>query len=246
MSELDIIIPVYNEGENIAEVLNSLQQQVKTSFRVLVCYDRDDDNTLPVVREIAGLSFKILFVKNRRMGVHGAITTGFDVSDAPAVIVLPADDTYNAKIIDDMYAKFREGYDIVAASRFMKGGCMKGCPLIKSFLVRAASFSLHWFAFIPIKDASNGFRLFSRKLLDTVAIESSTGFTYSLELLVKCHRLGWRIAEVPASWYERTKGQSRFRVLQWLPKYLRWYFYGFATTYFNRSAKTVRLKCRQL
>jgi dolichol-phosphate mannosyltransferase len=242
MNELDIIIPVYNESENIIPVLNSLKQHVRTPFRVLICYDSDDDNSLPAVRLAKDKGFNILLVKNRSKGAHSAVTTGFERSDAPAILVFTADDTYNAGIIDQMYEKFKQGSDIVAASRFMKGGCMEGCPFLKSFLVRAASFSLYWFASIPIKDASSGFRLFSRRSLDTIKIESTKGFTYSIELLMKCHRLKWKISEVPALWYERTKGRSRFRTLEWLPDYLRWYIYGFATTYLRRSPETVELR----
>ena len=141
-----------------------------------------------------------------------------------------------------MVEKFKQGCELVAASRFRKGGCMKGCRWTKSILVRTASFTLHWFARIPITDATNGFRLFSRKVLDDIFIESKEGFTYSLELLVKCHRLGWRVDEVPASWRERTKGKSRFRTFKWLPHYLRWYFYSFATTYLKKPPSTVRLR----
>jgi hypothetical protein len=64
--------------------------------------------------------------------------------------------------------------------------------------------------------------------MDEIAIESDRGFCYSIELLVKCHRLGWRIGEVPARWFQRTHGESRFRVIKWLPDYLRWYAYAFA------------------
>jgi dolichol-phosphate mannosyltransferase len=228
--KLDIIIPVYNEEKNIVEVLDSFKKYVHTKFRVLICYDHDNDNTLPVIKEYSS-EFKIIPIKNKGKGVHGAILTGFDSSDAECVIVFPADDTYNASILDKMYEKFREGYDIVAASRFMKGGRMEGCPWLKSVLVRTASFTLFWFSSIPIRDASNGFRLFSRRNLDTILIESRHGFTYSLELLVKTHRLKWKIGEVPSSWIERTKGGSRFQVIQWLPHYVRWYLYGFATTW---------------
>lgn len=243
MHKLDIIIPVYNEGQNIASVLYSLKNNVVADFRVLICYDENTDNTLPVVKGLSeGLSFETILIKNHGSGVHDAITTGFSASDADAVLVFPADDTENAKIIDMMYEKFKQGYDIVAASRFMKGGYMKGCPWLKSFLVRFASFTLYWLASIPIKDASNGFRLFSRRLLDKVIIESNHGFTYSLELLVKCHRLRWEIAEIPAVWHERDKGQSRFHLFKWLPYYLHWYFYGFMTTYLNKSPETVKLK----
>ncbi|MFC1804613.1 methyltransferase domain-containing protein [Candidatus Omnitrophota bacterium] len=242
MHSLDIIIPVYNEKENIIAVLDGLRSRVKTSFCVLICYDHDNDDTLLAVRDYKNRSYEIQLVKNQGSGVHAAVVTGFRASSAPAVLVYPADDNYNLCKIDQIYDKFSQGCDIVAASRFIKGGSMKGCPWLKSILVRAASFTLYWFASIPIRDASNGFRLFSRRVIDSIVIESTRGFTYSLEFLVKCHRLGWKIDEVPVLWFERTKGKSRFRVVQWLPRYLRWYFYGFATAYLKRPATSVKLK----
>ena len=68
------------------------------------------------------------------------------------------------------------------------------------------------------------------------------GFAYSIELLVKAHRLGWRIGEVPAAWLERRAGKSRFQVLKWVPQYLKWFCYAFATTCFFRGPQTVKLK----
>lgn len=122
---------------------------------------------------------------------------------------------------------------------------MRGCPWIKALLVRTTAFTLHYFAGIPTHDGTNGFRMFSRRLLDQVRIESSEGFTYSLELLVKCHRLGWKIGEVPATWNERTHGSSRFRVFHWAGAYLTWYFYAFGTTWLRRRPETVLLNSFQ-
>jgi len=240
--ELDIIIPVYNERDNIIAVMQSLELHVRTPFRVLICYDFDEDNTLFELKNFSSCRFEIIPVKNTGRGVHGAVLTGFTFSRAQAVIVFPADDTFNASILDKMFDKFKYGNDIVAASRFMDGGSMEGCSFMKSILVRIASLTLNRLAKIPIKDSSNGFRLFSRRLLDNVVIESSVGFTYSIELLVKCHRLGWNIGEVPALWFERKHGKSRFRLLKWMPYYLRWYFYAFETIYFERGKETVVLK----
>ncbi|HET9716835.1 MAG TPA: glycosyltransferase family 2 protein [Pseudolabrys sp.] len=241
---LDIVIPVYNEGPNIVSTLRALARDVSTPFRVLICYDREDDDTLSAIaanREMfSGLA--IQFVRNRGYGAHGAVLTGFAESDAPFVIVFPADDDYNSVILDSMVGKAAEGNDIVCASRFMDGGSMNGCPWLKAILVRAGNFTLYQIARIPTHDASNGFRLFSRRVLDTVPIESQRGFCYSIELLVKCHRLGWPIGEVPAQWFQRAHGMSRFRVLNWLPDYLRWYKYAFATRYLKRPAKSVRLR----
>lgn len=233
LPELDIIIPVYNEGANIIPVLRSFKKHVAPPFRVLIGYDRDDDNTLPAIQN-EPLDVEVKLVKNTGRGAHGAIMTGFAHSQAPAVLVFPADDTTNAAIIDRMRQLMQDGCDVVAASRFMRGGSMIGCPWLKAFLVRTASFTLHHLARLPVHDATNGLRMFSRRVIDTVPIESTLGFTFSLELTVKCQRLGWPIAEVPSQWIERTQGQSRFRVIRWLPAYLRWYGYAFATTWLRR------------
>jgi dolichol-phosphate mannosyltransferase len=242
-SRLDIVIPVYNEGANILQTLRSIARAVKTSKRVLICYDREDDDTLPAIRNnrTALGELAIDFVRNRGRGPHGAVVTGFAAGDAPFAVVFPADDDYNAGILDAMVRQAATGCDIVCASRFMPGGSMVGCPWLKATLVRAGNFTLYHLARLPTRDASNGFRLFSRRTIGEIVIESDRGFCYSIELLVKCHRLGWRIGEVPARWFQRAHGASRFQVVRWLPAYLRWYLYAFATTWLRRKPGTVRM-----
>ena len=236
---LDLVIPVYNEGDSIRRTLDALFTTNKSPFRVYIVYDFDEDNTLPVLDSCpAEYRKRIIRIKNEGRGPHSAVLTGFRKSTAPAVLMYPADDDFNLSIVDRMYEKWkREGCDIVCASRFIRGGCMDGCPWLKKVLVRASAFALYHFAGIPTHDASNGFRLFSRRILDEIPIESNRGFTYSIELLVKTHRRGWKICEVPAKWFERSAGQSRFRVLKWLPAYLRWFFYGISTTWLGRKSK---------
>jgi len=68
-------------------------------------------------------------------------------------------------------------------------------------------------------------------VIDTIPVESTEGFTYSIELLVKAHRRRMPIVEVPAQWIERAAGQSRFKIIAWLPAYVRWCMYACATTY---------------
>ena len=241
---LDIVIPVYNEGRNILATLGALRTHMHTPARIMICYDRPDDDTLTTIKanpeQLDGL--KIEFVRNPGRGAHGAVMAGFAASRAPFVMVYPADDDFNGGIVDTMVAKAEQGADIVCASRFMRGGCMVGCPWLKATLVRAAAFTLYHIARLPTHDPTSGFRLFSRRVIDTIPVESDSGFCYSIELLVKCHRLGWPVAEVPAQWFERTQGSSRFRVLNWLPAYLRWYRYAFATTYLRLPANSVKLR----
>lgn len=240
--ELDIAIPVYNEGENILRVLHAFAEHVKrTRIRVLICYDREDDDTLVALKGYEA-PFPIELVRNRGKKALGAILTAFQDSTAPAVLVYPGDDDYNGAMIDKMMDQFRTGSEIVVASRFIKGGCMVGCPWLKATIVRWSAFVLHHLARLPTADPSNGLRLFSRRVLDSIPIESKAGFAYSIELLVKVHRLGWRISEVPASWFERKHGQSRFQVVKWLPEYFVWFKYAFQTTYLRLGPETVRLR----
>jgi hypothetical protein len=113
-------------------------------------------------------------------------------------------------------------------------------------LVRSAAFTLHHLARLPTHDPTSGFRLFSRRVIENLPVESDQGFTYSIELLVKAHRLRWKIGETPVQWFERQHGASRFRVLQWLPAYLRWYRYAFATTFLRRRPETVALRSARI
>lgn len=248
--ELDIVIPVYNESDNILPVLDSLRASVRTPYRVLICYDREDDNTLPVVREYMQRpdadrrepGSLIELVKNPARGPLQAILAGFRATTAPAVLMMAADDDYNAPIIDQMVEHVHNGAEIVVASRFIPGGYMRDCPWLKAMLVRASAWALFHLARLPSRDASNGFRMFSRKVLDRIPIESQVGFAYSIELLVKVHRLGWNVVDVAAGWQERKSGRSRFAVIRWLPQYLKWFRYAFATTYLRRGPDSVPLK----
>ena len=240
MIEISIIVPVYNEGRKLILLLENFEKIIKTKFRVLFCYDDENDDIFQHQEEFKKFNFKIILVKNPFKGPCSAIKEGLKYGDTECVIVYPADDLLNINIIDQMYISFKNNNDIVVASRFIKGGSMKGCPLIKSILVRIASSTLYLLSSIPVRDASNGFRLFSRRLLNIVKVESKIGFAYSLELLTKCNRLKLQISEIPAQWEERSEGSSRFKILKWLPTYLRWYFYGLGTTWLKKGPKDVK------
>ena len=227
----NIIIPVYNEGENLIKVINHLKKNVKANYQILICYDDDSDNLFQYMNEILNINKNIKLIKNNYHGPCGAVKTGLEKSETNAMIVYPADDLINGNILDDMYTLYLKGYDIVAPSRFMKGGSMKNCPLIKEIIVRFASFTVFKLSSIPVEDASNGFRLFSKKIINRFNIESELGFAYSLELLVKAERNGYKIKQIPSQWLEREIGSSNFKIFKWLKQYLKWYFYGLLTNF---------------
>jgi dolichol-phosphate mannosyltransferase len=121
----------------------------------------------------------------------------------------------------------RAGADVVSASRYMRGGGQVGGPLAKRLMSRTAGLTLHWFAGVPTHDPTNNFKLYSRRFLDSVTIESTAGFELALELTVKATLMGRSVAEVPTTWRDRTAGQSNFKLRKWLPHYLHWYRVAF-------------------
>jgi len=118
-------------------------------------------------------------------------------------------------IIDAMVAKGEQGIDVVCASRFIPGGCMEGCRWLKPcwFAPRHSRFIMS--PGCRPDDADEWVPPVSRRVIDRIAIESDSGFCYSLEMLVKSHRLGWPVADVPANGSSASKASVRFQVMKW-------------------------------
>lgn len=226
---INIVIPVYDEGENIISTLSEIAEKVKTPYRIYITYDFDRDNTLPAIKEYLEKKsdVELSVVKNEYgKGVLNAIKTGFDCVNEGVVLVVMADLSDDLSKVDKMFAKVNEGYDIVCGSRYIKGGRQIGGPRFKKFLSRMAGISLHYFIGVPTHDITNSFKMYTKKVIDDITIESNGGFELGMEIVLKAFVSGYKITEVPSVWRNRTAGQSRFRLCKWLPKYLKWYWYA--------------------
>lgn len=229
--ELSIVLPVYNEAENIVPVLRGLEAVVRTPHEVLVVYDFEADTTVPVVRALQRDLPNVRLERNRLgRGVLNAMKVGIDASRGELVLISMADGSDEPEVVDRMVTLARAGADVVAASRYVRGGRQIGGPRLKTLLSRLAGLSLHLFAGLPVHDATSNFRLYRRSFLRSVTIESQAGFELALELTVKAHRARRSMAEVPTTWRDRTAGTSRFQLRRWLPQYLRWYLLAFRRT----------------
>lgn len=234
--ELSIVIPVYNEPDNIGPTLERIEAEVRTPHEILVVYDFDADTTVPVVRELQARMPAVRLHRNDiGRGVLNAMRAGIDASSAPLVLITMADGSDEMDAVDQMVRLGTDGAAVVAGSRYMKGGRQEGGPFLKRTLSRLAGLSLHWFAGVPIHDATNNFKLYRRDFLDSVEIESSGGFELAIELTAKATVAGRRLAEVPTTWRDRTAGESRFNFRAWLPRYLRWYFHAFRGRFGRRG-----------
>lgn len=224
---INIVIPVYNEGENIRLILAEIEKKVKTPHKIMIIYDFYEDNTIPVVKDLMKKNNNIMLLKNKYgKGALNAIKTGFESIDKGVVLVTMADLSDDIGKIDEMFQKINEGYDIVCGSRYMKGGKQIGGPWIKKILSRMAGVSLHYITKIPTHDVTNSFKMYAKKVLDEIKIESNGGFELGMEIVIKAHFSGYKVTEIPCIWVDRRKGESRFKIIRWMPKYLRWYFYS--------------------
>jgi glycosyltransferase involved in cell wall biosynthesis len=226
--QLSIVMPVYNEGEAVESVVRALAAEVRTPHEIVVVYDFDADTTVPVVARLAAEIPELRALRNDLgRGVLNAMKAGIAATTAPYVLISMADGSDEPGVVDAMMALARNGADVVAASRYMRGGHQLGGPLLKRLMSRTAGLTLYWFAGVATHDPTSNFKLYARRFLDVTTIESAAGFELALELTVKATLAGRYVAEVPTTWRDRTSGQSNFRLRKWLPHYLHWYVVAF-------------------
>ena len=223
---LGILVPVYNEKENIGETIESIEREVKTPHKIYILYDFPEDNTLPVARISQLKGIDLDFVRNSTAGVSNALKTGFKEAEEEYLMVTMADGSDDYTVVDHMCQLLEQGYDLVCGSRYMKGGRQVGGPLFKKVLSRFAGVSLRYLARLPVHDVTNSFKIYRRSMLGSIPIESCDGFEIGMEITLKAHFSGFRVTEVPCHWYGRKKGKSRFRLFHLGPKYLNWYIFA--------------------
>jgi glycosyltransferase involved in cell wall biosynthesis len=232
---LDIVVPVYNEGESILKLFDEIEREIKTPKKVMVVYDFEQDTTVPAVEGCKdNYSFRIDLVLNTiGRGALNAIKMGMNSATEDVVLVMMADSSDKLDVVDLMYEKMTEGYDLVCGSRYMRGGKQYGGPFLKSLFSRVAGLSLHFLTRIPTHDCTNSFKMYRTSLLNNIDMESTGGFEIGLEICVKAYVGGYKIGEVPSQWFDRQEGESNFHMWKWLPNYLHWYFYCIKNTWFK-------------
>ena len=231
---ISLVVPVYQEADNIVPFLRGIQAHLHEPHEILIVHDFPEDSTLPAIAAMQPPCPDVRLVHNTLgRGVLSAIKAGFQASRGDVVVVMMADCSDDPRDVVALARLSRSGADVVAGSRYVRRGRQQGGPLVKRILSRLAGVSLHYLAGLPIHDATNNFRAYSRRVVEQVPIESAAGFCLALELTLKAHWRGWRVAEIPTTWQDRTAGTSRFRLFGWLPHYLRWYIRALGHAWFG-------------
>ena len=221
---VQILCPIYNEGENVKVLYQSLSESGACFDRLQFIYDIDTDTSLPYIEEIQNEDSRVVALKNEYgPGVVRALSYGFAQCKPGPVLVVMGDNSDKLSIIPEMVELWRNGAAIVSPSRYMPGGKQHGGPPLKGFLSQVAGRFLYLCGF-PTSDVTNNFKLYDGKWLAEQTIESTGGFEIALELCYKAYRAGKIIEQLPTEWWDRTEGESRFKLWAWIPRYLRWYF----------------------
>lgn len=226
--KLSIIIPIYFEEKNIIKALWEIEKKVKTSHEIVLIYDIEKDPTKNIVIDYIKKNNlnNIRLIKNSigtRQGVINAIKTGIKQAKGKVIVIMMADLSDDISQIDMMFELTEKDYDIICASRYMPGGKKIGGPWLKTLLSRSAGWTLHNLFNIPTHDATNAFKMYRKRIFENINIRSTGGFEYSLEIIIKAYKKGYKIIEIPTVWKDREKGKSNFKLLKWLPKYISCY-----------------------
>jgi len=223
---VSVVIPAYNEGDYIIPVLDRLLEAVAVACEIAVVVDDPEDCTVAPIEKYADDRVSWLHNTYGR-GPANAIRFGIDAASAPVSVVTMADGCDDARQIDDLVRLVERGVAVAAASRYMAGGQQVGGPFLKGKLSSLAGRSLGLLAQVGTRDATNSFKAYSTEFVRSVGIESRAGFEIGIELTAKARRLRLPVAEIPTIWLDRQQGVSNFKMVQWIPKYLRWYLFAF-------------------
>lgn len=225
---VSVVIPVYNEGDNIEACLDRVLESVMLPCEVLLVYDSPSDSTLPYIEKYAAHDRRVRAVLNTLgRGPAHAIHHGISVAGAPVAVVTMADGCDDAMQIDALTRLVERGVVVAAASRYIRTGQQVGGPAFKGLLSKLAGLSLYHLARVGTRDATNSFKAYSTDFVRTVGIDSDRGFEIGIELVAKARRARLPVAEIPTIWLDRAFGTSNFKLVAWLPRYLRWYAHAF-------------------
>ncbi len=232
MAKFSIVIPAYNEEENLPSLLDNLLvlgKRQNWDFEIIVSNDNSSDKTGKICEDYAK-KFKNLKVVNRKSPEHGMGATLMDGTKAAGskiIVWVMADKSDELEKIPKMVKKVEEGFDLVLGSRYMPGGSRGELGIDKAFFSWFYTFCAKIIFGIKIHDITNAFRAFRKDLVEKIRLESKD-FAISPEFAIKCQLKGIKIGEVPATYYNRKVGKTKFKMFKMGLRYGSLFKYRFS------------------
>lgn len=215
---LSIVIPCYNEEDNIGPLLESLLELDKSqnfNCEIIVVNDNSSDKTPEIVNNFKKNNTKIKLInrKNGNNGMGFALRIGTEKTNGKFIIWVMGDRSDDIKTIPKILNKLKEGYDMVFGSRYMNGASSGNLSLFKATLSSGFTLTSRFILGIHVHDITNAFRGFRREVYNSVDLKTGD-FTISPEFAIKAHKKGFKLGEVPTVYTDRTKGKSKFNILK--------------------------------
>jgi len=209
MRDLTVILPTFNEDENIGNITTEILrifQVEKIDGELLVVDDDSQDKTIEIMQSFETRYDNVrLIIRKSDHGLSQSVVEGLGHADADIILVMDADFSHPLDLIKVLFHHIREGNDLVIGSRYLKGGSIKKWPLKRKILSFGATI-LGRFLYPPVTDPVSGFFAIKKQVVDT-AILKPRGYKILLEIIGKGN---WdKFSEIPYEFSDRDKGKSK-------------------------------------
>lgn len=230
MRRLSVVIPAYNEEENIEKTILTFSNKLieeKIPHEILIINDNSKDGTLGVLEKISNELSTVRFITNSAPNGYGyAVRKGLENFSGECVAVTMADLSDDPNDLVNYYRTMEDNNcDMVFGSRWMKGAKVVDYPKHKLLLNRIVNHIIRIMFCFKYNDVTNGFKLFSRETIDGIRPFLSGQFSLALEIPLKAIIRDYSYKVVPNSWYNREVGKSNLRIKEMVSRYLFILFY---------------------
>jgi len=212
-----LVIPCYNEAGNVLRLIKALEEKIQElawDFQILLINDGSTDSTSEEIQEAERIYSNVKHIDHLcNLGYAQAMRTAFNFlreTEAEFAIVMDADLTHDPRYLPLFLQAFQEGHDLVIGSRYVEKGKMEGVPLWRQLLSWAGNLFGRMMG-IPVRDATSGYRGFSRKAFSLVVQSQEKDFSIQLEEILLAKRAGLKFKEIPITLGVREVGESKFR-----------------------------------
>lgn len=206
---ISIIIPTYNEAENIGEILKRIIEALRTvsiNYEILVVDDASPDDTAGIAEKILGEAGRVIRRLSDKKSLSLSVLDGINQAKGQAIVVMDADGSHPPELIPVFIKQLEEGYDLIIGSRYVEGGGTRGFPFKRKFI---SGFACSLGRLVTeIKDNTSGFFCIKRSALEGVKL-TPDGFKIGLEIFVKANHASFK--EVPYIFSDRMKGKSKLK-----------------------------------
>jgi dolichol-phosphate mannosyltransferase len=210
-----VIIPTYNERENIEAIIAAVVG-LQLNYHILVIDDGSPDGTATIVRSLFTKYPGQLFLEERKgkLGLGTAYIHGFKWALHKGyrfIFEMDADFSHNPADLERLYQACVDGGDLAVGSRYVKNGAVENWPANRIALSKGASFYTRMILWMPVKDPTAGFVCYQRKVLETINLDniSFVGYAFQIEMKFAAWKLGFKIVEVPITFKDRKLGASK-------------------------------------